>query len=72
MEKYNTNYSSKNRQMIHINALDQTQTREHQVLDSFRLNIVLPAKNDSDVMFVYKVIRDLESIDSLRIGLIHM
>ena len=65
MEKYNTNYSSKNRQMVHINALDQTQTREHQVLDSFRLNIVLPAKNDSDVMFVYKVIRDLESKDSL-------
>ena len=38
---------------------------------------VLPAKSDSDVMFVYKVIRDLESIDHLcinpihRIGLIH-
>ena len=38
---------------------------------------VLPAKSDSDVMFVYRVIRDLESIDHLcinhnhRIGLIH-
>ena len=38
---------------------------------------VLPAKSDSDVLFVYKVIRDLESIDHLcinpirRIGLIH-
>ena len=37
---------------------------------------VVPAKSDSDVMFVYKVIRDLESIDHLcinpirRIGLI--
>ena len=36
---------------------------------------VLPAKSDSDVMFVYKVIRDLESIyhmcinPILRIGL---
>ena len=39
---------------------------------------VLPAKSDSDVMFVYKVIRDLQLIDHLcinpicRIGLIHM
>ena len=39
--------------------------------------IVPPAKNDSDDMFVYKNIRDLESIDHLfinpihRIGLIH-
>ena len=38
---------------------------------------VLPAKSDSDVLFVYEVIRDLESIDHLcinpihRIGLIH-
>ena len=38
---------------------------------------VLPAKSDSDVMFVYKVLRDLQSIDQLcinpirRIGLIH-
>ena len=38
---------------------------------------VVPTKSDSDVMFVYKVIRDLESIDHLfinpirRIGLIH-
>ena len=38
---------------------------------------VLSAKSDGDVMFVYKVIRDLESIDHLcinpirRIGLIH-
>ena len=38
---------------------------------------VLPAKSDSDIMFVYKVIRDLDSIDHLcinaihRIGLIH-
>ena len=38
---------------------------------------VLPAKSDSDVMFVNKVIRDLESIDHLfiypirRIGLMH-
>ena len=38
---------------------------------------VLPAKSDSDVMFVYKVARDLESIDHLcinpihRIGIIH-
>ena len=37
---------------------------------------VLPAKSDSDVLFLYKVIRDLESIDHLcinpirRIGLI--
>ena len=36
----------------------------------------MPAKSDSDVMLVYKVIRDLESIDHLcinpirRIGLI--
>ena len=38
---------------------------------------VLPTKSDSDIMFVYKVIRGLESIDHLcinpicRIGLIH-
>ena len=38
---------------------------------------VLAAKNDSDIMFVYTVIKDLESIDHLcinsirRIGLIH-
>ena len=38
---------------------------------------VLPANSDSDVMFVYKVIRDLESIDHVCInpirskGLIH-
>ena len=38
---------------------------------------VVPAKSDSDVMFVNNVIRDLESIDHLcinpirRIGLIH-
>ena len=38
---------------------------------------VLPAKTDSDVMFVYNVFRDLESIYHLcinpirRIGLIH-
>ena len=38
---------------------------------------VLPAKTDSDIRFVYKIIRDLESIDHLyinpmrRIGLIH-
>ena len=38
---------------------------------------VMPAKSDSEVMFVYKVIKDLESIDHLcinpirRIGLIH-
>ena len=38
---------------------------------------VLPAKSDTDVMFVYKVIRDLGSIAHLcinpilRIGLIH-
>ena len=37
----------------------------------------MPARNDSDLMFVYKIIRDLESIDHLcinpihRIGLIH-
>ena len=41
------------------------------------LSTVLPAKSDSDVMFVYKVIRDLESIAHLcinpirAIGLIH-
>ena len=41
------------------------------------LSIVVPAKSDSDIMFVYKVIRDLESIDHLcinpihRIGLLH-
>ena len=32
---------------------------------------VLPAKSDSDFMFVYKVIRDLESIDHLCINPIH-
>ena len=38
---------------------------------------VLPAKSDSDVIFVHKVIRDIESIAHLcinpfsRIGLIH-
>ena len=32
---------------------------------------VMPAKSDSDVMFVYKVIRDLESIDHLCINPIH-
>ena len=38
---------------------------------------VLPAKSDSDVLFVFEVIRDLESVDHLcinpihRIGLIH-
>ena len=38
---------------------------------------VLPAKSDSDVMFVYRVIRALESIGHLcinpirRLGLIH-
>ena len=38
---------------------------------------VLPAKSGSDVLFVYEVIRDLESIDHWfinpihRIGLIH-
>ena len=26
------------------------------------LSIVVPAKSDSDIMFVYKVIRDVESI----------
>ena len=41
------------------------------------LSTVLPAKSDSDVMFRYKVIRNLESIDHLcinpilRLGLIH-
>ena len=41
------------------------------------LPTILPAKSDSDVMFVYKVIRDLWSIDHMcinpirRIGLIH-
>ena len=41
------------------------------------LHTVLPAKSDSYVNFVYKVIKDLESIDHLcinpirRIGLIH-
>ena len=29
---------------------------------------VLPANSDSDVMFVYKVIRDLEPIDHLYIN----
>ena len=38
---------------------------------------VLPAKSDSDVMFIYKVMKDLKSIDHLcinpilRIELIH-
>ena len=38
---------------------------------------ILPAKSDSDVLFVYKVMRDLKSIYHLcinpihRIGLIH-
>ena len=42
-----------------------------------KYSTVLPAKSDSDVLFVYEVIRDLESIDHLcinhihRIGLIH-
>ena len=42
-----------------------------------QLTTVLPAKSSSDVMFVYKIIRDLESIVHLcinpihRIGLIH-
>ena len=46
----------------------------HLILHPFT---VLPAKSDSDVLFVYEVIRDLESIDHLcinpihRIGLIH-
>ena len=31
----------------------------------------LPAKSDSDVMFVYKYIGDLESIDHLCINPIH-
>ena len=41
------------------------------------LLLSLAAKSDSDIMFVYKVIRDLELIDHLciipihRIGLIH-
>ena len=45
--------------------------------DTIHDDIVVPAKSDSDIMFVYKVIRDLESIDHLcinpihRIGLIH-
>ena len=34
----------------------------------FNKATVLPAKSDSDVMFVYKVIRDLESIDHLCIN----
>ena len=33
---------------------------------------VLPAKSDSDVLFVFEVIRDLESIDHLCINPIHM
>ena len=33
--------------------------------------IVVPAKSDSDIIFVYKVIRDLESIDHLCINPIH-
>ena len=32
------------------------------------LSSVLPAKSDIDAMFVYKVIRDLESIDHLNIN----
>ena len=52
-----------------------------QFLEEYKHNkqmiTVLPAKSDSDVMFVYKVIRDLLSIDHLCInpirwiGLIH-
>ena len=44
---------------------------------SLQLPTVLPAKSDSNFMYVYKFIRDLESIDHLcinpicRIGLIH-
>ena len=35
------------------------------------IHIVVPAKSDSDIMFVYKVIRDLESIDHLFINPTH-
>ena len=47
------------------------------MIDEFVTCAVLPAKSDSDVMFVYKVSWDFESIDNLcinpihRIGLIH-
>ena len=37
-------------------------------MNKFQVGTVLPAKNDSDVMFCYKVIRDLESIDHLCIN----
>ena len=48
----------------------------YHVNGSVDITTVVPAKSDSDVMFVYKVIRDLESIDHWcinpirRIGLI--
>ena len=47
------------------------------IWDNILNTTVVPARSDSDLKFVYKVIRDLESIDHLcinpirRIGLIH-
>ena len=38
---------------------------------TFIIYTVLPAKSDSGVMFVYKVIRDVELIDHLCINPIH-
>ena len=52
-------------------------TETYPAIENEMLVTVLPAKSDSDVMFVYKVIRDLESIYHLfinpirRTGLIH-
>ena len=42
-----------------------------QLIRNLCVNTVLPAKSDSDVLFVYEVIRDLESIDHLCINPIH-
>ena len=39
-------------------------------LFKMRITTVLPAKSDSDVMFVYKVIMDLESIDHVCVSIL--
>ena len=43
----------------------------HLLLPVYQRYTVLPAESDSDFMFVYKFIRDLLSIDHLRINPIH-
>ena len=56
-----TNYSP-----IYIANFD-----EYFLMVYFLYTTVLPAKSDSDVMFVYKVFRDLESKNHLCINPIH-